>query len=97
MILNYLRTGQIIYEPSLNVTGILEEAKFFGIQEMIDGLQHLAEQSNSRNGDNCPLTRQDVIKAITQTSYKSELRFQVRVLSVSSRFITPTLILRVST
>jgi len=75
-ILNYLRTGQIIYEPSLNVNGILEEAKFFGIQDMIDRLQHVADSSGSLSGDNSPLTRQDVIRALIQTSYKNELRFQ---------------------
>lgn len=78
-ILNFLRTGQIIYESSLNVNGILEEAKFFGVQEMIDRLQPVADSSGSLSGDNSPLTRQDVIRALTQTSYKNELRFQVTI------------------
>lgn len=83
-ILNYLRTGEIIYEPNLNVKGILEEAKFFGIQEMIDRLQLVAESSCMFSGDNSPLTRQDVIRALIQTSYKNELRFQVMIFYVSS-------------
>lgn len=85
-ILNYLRTGQIIYEQNLNVNGILEEAKFYGIQEMIDRLQQLADSSSSISDDNAPLTRQDVIRALTQTSYKSELRFQVRMELVFALF-----------
>lgn len=76
-ILNYLRTGQIIYEKSLNVQAILEEAKFFGIQEMIDSLQHLVECSSSRTEDNAPLTRQDVVRVLIQSSHLDELRFQV--------------------
>lgn len=76
-ILNYLRTGQILYEPNLNVCAILEEATFFGIQEMIDKLQQITEFSG-KNEDNAPLTRQDVVRALIQTSCKSELRFQVR-------------------
>lgn len=77
-ILNFLRTGQLVYEQSLNVHGILEEAKFFGIQEMIDRLQNIADCSSNRTDDNAPLTRQDVVRALIQTSFKSELRFQVR-------------------
>lgn len=81
-ILNYLRTGQIIYEKSLNVQAILEEAKFFGIQEMIDSLQHLVECSSSRTEDNAPLTRQDVVRVLIQSSHLDELRFQVVSLSL---------------
>lgn len=77
-ILNYLRTGQILYESNLNVQAILEEATFFGIQEMIDKLQHIAEFSG-KNEDSSPLSRRDVVKALIQTSCKSELRFQVRL------------------
>lgn len=76
-ILNYLRSGQILYEKNLNVHAILEEAKFFGIQEMIEKLQNIVEISCDRTDDNAPLTRQDVVRALIQTSFKNELRFQV--------------------
>lgn len=78
-ILNFLRTGQLIYEPTLNIHGILEEAKFYGIQEMIDRLQQIADCSSNVTDDNAPLTRRDVVKALIQTSFKSELRFQVAI------------------
>lgn len=81
-ILNYLRTGQILYEQNLNVHAILEEAKFFGIQELIDGLQQIADTTCNKSDDTAPLTRQDVIRAITKTSFKSELRFQVSVVQI---------------
>lgn len=65
-----------MYEKSLNIEGILEEARFFGVQEMIDKLGQLVECSTSGLKDP-PLTRQDVIRALIQTPYQSELRFQV--------------------
>jgi len=74
-IINYLRHGQLIYDSHLNIEGILEEAKFFGIESLIPQLEaQLAV--NSISSDNIPLTRCDVIRAIIQTSYISELRFQ---------------------
>ena len=35
-ILNYLRTGELVIDSGANVKGILAEAKFFGIQSLID-------------------------------------------------------------
>lgn len=76
-ILNYLRTGQLIYDSYLNPEGILEEAKFFGISNLISQLQLIVDnQSEPSNPDSAPLTRQDVVRALIQTSFKSELRFQ---------------------
>jgi hypothetical protein len=64
------------------VVGILEEARFFGIQEMVEKFQHHAECSSGASVDP-PLTRQDVIKAIIQTPHHSELRFQVKTIQIS--------------
>lgn len=46
---------------------------------MINKLQLLAECSNDKTDDNFPLTRIDVVRALIQTSFKDELRFQVRI------------------
>ncbi|XP_055377753.1 BTB/POZ domain-containing protein KCTD9 [Condylostylus longicornis] len=74
-IINYLRHGQLIYDSHLNTEGILEEAKFFGIESLIPQLEaQLA--ANNISSDNIPLTRREVIRALIQTSYISELRFQ---------------------
>ena len=35
-ILNYLRTGELVIDSGVNVKGVLAEAKFFGIQSLID-------------------------------------------------------------
>lgn len=55
--------------------GVLEEAKFFGIESLIPQLESLI-QANQRNVDDMPLTRRDVINALITTSTNVELRFQ---------------------
>lgn len=73
-IINYLRHGQLIRDDGLSLDGILEEARFFGIESLIPRLEELI--SVSHNADNMPLTRRDVVSSIIQTAYLSELRFQ---------------------
>jgi len=55
--------------------GILEEAKFFGIESLVPQLESLI-QSSQRSRDNVPLTRRDVVNALILTPYTAELRFQ---------------------
>lgn len=74
-ILNYLRCGQLVYDKHLNPEGILEEARFFGIQSIIPVLEQIISQEKL-NRDQLPLTRRDVIDAIIKTSSQTELRFQ---------------------
>lgn len=71
-----MRTGQLIYDAPLNPQGILEEARFFGLQTLAQELQDILNTSVSVNPDTLALNRQDVIKAIIQTCYTTELRFQ---------------------
>lgn len=54
---------------------------------MIDRLQILVEFSDNRTDDNAPLTRQDVVRALIQTSFKNELRFQVSLRALKLWFI----------
>ncbi|KAG8251556.1 BTB/POZ domain-containing protein kctd9 [Homalodisca vitripennis] len=74
-ILNYLRNGQLIIDSSVNPEGVLEEARFFGIESLIPQLEAMI-QSAQRSRDNVPLTRRDVINALIQTPLNAELRFQ---------------------
>lgn len=37
-LLNYLRHGQLIIDPSISAEGVLEEAKFFGFQSIVERL-----------------------------------------------------------
>ncbi|KAG5666945.1 hypothetical protein PVAND_014950 [Polypedilum vanderplanki] len=77
-ILNYLRTGQLTYDTNLSPEGILEEARFFGLDELSYELQKIIDKKEEPKNidDTTPLTRQDVIRALIQTPYTSELRFQ---------------------
>ncbi|XP_044271849.1 BTB/POZ domain-containing protein KCTD9 [Tribolium madens] len=74
-IINYLRNGQLIYDGNINPEGILEEARFFGIESIIPTLEQIINQQNV-NRDNLPLTRRDVIDALIRSAYTTELRFQ---------------------
>lgn len=74
-ILNYLRNGQLIFDTHVNPEGILEEARFFGIESLIPQLESLI-QNSQRSRDNVPLTRRDVINALILTPLTAELRFQ---------------------
>jgi len=70
-ILNYLRTGKIIIDTNVSRDGVLEEARYFGIQSMVDQFENGSETLLAT-----ALTRKDVITAITSTESSKELRFQ---------------------
>ncbi|XP_014253626.1 BTB/POZ domain-containing protein KCTD9 isoform X1 [Cimex lectularius] len=74
-ILNYLRNGQLVFDNNVNPEGILEEARFFGIDSVIPHLESLVS-AGQQTRDNLPLTRRDVINALIKTSFNTELRFQ---------------------
>ncbi|XP_070073218.1 BTB/POZ domain-containing protein KCTD9 isoform X3 [Drosophila takahashii] len=74
-IINYLRHGQFVCDSNISVLGVLEEARFFGIYSLVTHLEERLGQQEAPMGDR-PLTRNDVIKAIIQTSVITELRFQ---------------------
>ncbi|XP_050745069.1 BTB/POZ domain-containing protein KCTD9 isoform X2 [Drosophila biarmipes] len=74
-IINYLRHGQFVCDSNISVLGVLEEARFFGIFSLVTHLEERLGQQEAPLGDK-PLTRNDVIKAIIQTSVITELRFQ---------------------
>jgi hypothetical protein len=64
IILSYLRTGQLIYDHNVNVLGILTEARYYGLESLVNELESMV----SINVADPPLTRQDVIKALIQVS-----------------------------
>ncbi|KAL3252333.1 hypothetical protein MRX96_017653 [Rhipicephalus microplus] len=68
--------GTLILDRGVSPRGVLEEAKFYGIESVIPELERISQQSECDPGDSLPLTRQDVIRVLTRTSHLSELRFQ---------------------
>lgn len=74
-ILNYLRNGNLIYDSHVNPEGILEEARFFGIESIIPILENIIKDTR-RSRDIVPLTKRDVVNTLIMTSHVSELRFQ---------------------
>lgn len=74
-ILNYLRNGNLIYDNNVNPEGILEEARFFGIESIIPVLEGIIKDTK-KSRDLVPLTKRDVVNALIMTPHSSELRFQ---------------------
>lgn len=74
-ILNYLRNGQLVYDTNVNPQGVLAEAKFFGIESLVQQLE-MTIATQQRSHDLLPLTRRDVINALIMTASNCELRFQ---------------------
>lgn len=74
-ILNYLRHGQLIINEGINPLGVLEEARFFGIEQLADQLELLIKTSQPPD-DHSPLTRKEFVRFLLATTTKSELRCQ---------------------
>ncbi|XP_068128422.1 BTB/POZ domain-containing protein KCTD9 [Hyperolius riggenbachi] len=74
-ILNYLRHGQLIVNDGVNLLGVLEEAKFFGIDSLIEHLE-LAIKNSQPAEDHSPISRKEFIRFLLATPTKSELRCQ---------------------
>uniref|UniRef100_A0A3P8WJ98 BTB/POZ domain-containing protein KCTD9 n=1 Tax=Cynoglossus semilaevis TaxID=244447 RepID=A0A3P8WJ98_CYNSE len=74
-ILNYLRHGQIIINEGINVQGVLEEARFFGIEQLADQLETAFKNSQPPE-DHSPISRKELVRFLLVTPTKSELRCQ---------------------
>ncbi|XP_012259917.2 BTB/POZ domain-containing protein KCTD9 isoform X1 [Athalia rosae] len=75
-LLNYLRHGQLILDSNINAAGVLEEARFYGIEGAVDILEPMVAGFGAVENETAPLTRRDVLKAILSTPTTQELRFQ---------------------
>lgn len=85
-ILTYLRNGgQLILDQGINPLGVLEEARFYGIQSLVTHLEQLLSSASQFHYDffqcafvpKClPLTRRDVIRALITADRSTQLRFQ---------------------
>ncbi|KAI1289492.1 BTB/POZ domain-containing protein KCTD9 [Halotydeus destructor] len=76
-IIGWLRHGDLILDDGVNARGVLEEAKFYGIETLISTLEHMVEcETQSQDYDGKPLTRRDVVNVLITSPCTSELRFQ---------------------
>ena len=75
-ILNYLRSGKMIIDQNINPEGVLEEARYFGMQSLIPMLEESILKKEKEKDDDKPLNRRDIIKILASTESSSELRFQ---------------------
>lgn len=74
-ILNYLRHGRLIMDRDINPSGVLEEAKFFGITTLIDELEDMIDKEKPPE-DSTPITRREFVMRLLATSTDKELRCQ---------------------
>ncbi|KAM4745008.1 BTB/POZ domain-containing protein KCTD9a isoform 1-T1 [Anableps anableps] len=74
-ILNYLRHGQLIVNEGINIRGVLEEARFFGIEQLAEQLE-VAIKNSQPPEDHSPISRKEFVRFLLATSTKSELRCQ---------------------
>uniref|UniRef100_A0A3B4BMT1 BTB/POZ domain-containing protein KCTD9 n=1 Tax=Periophthalmus magnuspinnatus TaxID=409849 RepID=A0A3B4BMT1_9GOBI len=74
-ILNYLRHGQLIVNEGINIRGVLEEARFFGIEQLAEQLEMTVKSSQPAD-DHSPISRKEFVRFLLTTPTKSELRCQ---------------------
>lgn len=76
-IIGYLRHGQLILNPGLNARGVLAEARFYGLQDLVLQLEQMVDEEEERQRiQETSLSRRDVVAALIRTTCTSELRFQ---------------------
>ena len=66
----------MILDPSINPEGVLEEAKYFGIQSVIPVLEEIVFNKDKDKDQDLPLSRREVVKILASTECHRELRFQ---------------------
>jgi len=74
-ILNYLRSGELVIDKGVNPSGVLIEARFYGIMSLVDRLEAKIKEDEPTS-DSTPLTRTCLIKKLMSTPPEWELRCQ---------------------
>lgn len=77
-IINYLRHGKLIIDNNLNIYGVLEEAKFYSMDNLIEIIEREIQikETEQKLIKNPPMSRRDIIQALMQTKNETYLRFQ---------------------
>ena len=50
-ILNYLRTKELVIDPNVSMDGVLGEARYFGIQSIVDQIEKLKLAEEHKKSD----------------------------------------------
>uniref|UniRef100_A0A2K6P103 BTB/POZ domain-containing protein KCTD9 n=1 Tax=Rhinopithecus roxellana TaxID=61622 RepID=A0A2K6P103_RHIRO len=74
-ILKYLGHGQLIVNDGINLLGVLEEARFFGIYSLIEHLE-VAIKNSQPLENHSPISQKEFVRFLLATPTKSELRCQ---------------------
>ena len=77
-IINYLRHGKLIIDANLNVHGLLEEAKFYAMDNLIELVEKEIQlrEEQQKLLKNPPMSRRDIMQVLMQTKNETYLRFQ---------------------
>uniref|UniRef100_A0A182W4U1 BTB domain-containing protein n=1 Tax=Anopheles minimus TaxID=112268 RepID=A0A182W4U1_9DIPT len=68
-VLDYLRHGRVVYDKNVNLQGVLEEARYYGLDGLVQQIIDIEQADVS-------LTRLDFIRTLVTSSHTTELRFQ---------------------
>uniref|UniRef100_A0A2K6N1R2 KHA domain-containing protein n=1 Tax=Rhinopithecus bieti TaxID=61621 RepID=A0A2K6N1R2_RHIBE len=71
-ILNYLHHGQLIVNDGINLLGVLEAARLFGIDSLIEHLE-MAIKNSQPPEDHSPISQKEFVRFLVATPTKSEL------------------------
>uniref|UniRef100_A0A2K6N1Q8 KHA domain-containing protein n=1 Tax=Rhinopithecus bieti TaxID=61621 RepID=A0A2K6N1Q8_RHIBE len=72
-ILNYLHHGQLIVNDGINLLGVLEAARLFGIDSLIEHLE-MAIKNSQPPEDHSPISQKEFVRFLVATPTKSELK-----------------------
>jgi uncharacterized protein YjbI with pentapeptide repeats len=70
-LLNYLRCGRLVLDPGVSAVNVLEEARFFGLDELEPQLEQLARQDDP---DTASFTRKAFTSMLLSSNRHSQLR-----------------------
>lgn len=77
IILDYLRHGKLIVDVNLSLEGVLEEAQFYSLANLIEMIKkEKLRRQTSQFKTSTKLTRHDVITFLCPTKSENNLRFQ---------------------
>ena len=66
-ILNYLRTKELVIDPNVSMDGVLGEARYFGIQSLVDQIEKLKLAEEQKKSDD-PYQHRLLDRIVDQTS-----------------------------